>query len=268
MAAFSAGDPCLLYDEKGRQYLIELVAGKEFHFHHGGLPHDSIIGSVDGSVHRSSRGAELIALRPRLADYALKMPRGATVVYPKDLGAIVVWADVGPGMTVLEAGTGSGALAMALARAVGPEGRVVSYERRPDHATKAAKLIAGFFGRIPPQLELRSGEVEEAFALLNPDRVVLDVPEPWHAVPLAAEGLVPGGIYCCYLPTVPQVQTVREAIEVAGTFHDVVTFEVLHREWSVEGRSVRPSHRMVGHTGFITVARKIARSAERETRSG
>ena len=257
MARFRAGDPCLLYDEKGRQYLIDLVPGKDFHFHHGVLPHDVIIGSDDGSVHESSKGARLVTLRPRLADYALKMPRGAAVVYPKDLGAIIIWADVGPGMTVVEAGTGSGALAMALARAVGPGGRVVSYERRDDHAAKAHKLIRGFFGEVPTQLDLRHGEVETGLGELSPDRVILDVPEPWHIVKPAVERLVGGGIFCCYLPTVPQVQTVRTALDDTESFHDTTTFEVLHREWSVDGRSVRPSHRMIGHTGFITVARKI-----------
>ena len=169
-----------------------------------------------------------------------------------------MWADIAPGQTVLEAGTGSGALTMALVRAVGPNGRVISYERRDDHAKKARKLINGFFGEIPDNLDLRIGEVEDGIAEAAPDRIVLDLPEPWHAVALAAEHLAPGGAFCCYLPTVPQVQTVREALKEAGSFFETETFEVLHREWSVEGRSVRPSHRMVGHTGFITVSRKLA----------
>lgn len=257
MAQFSAGDPCLLYDDKGRRYLIELIPGREFHYHRGLLAHDAIIGTGDGGVHRSSRGARLVALRPRLADYTLKMPRAATVVYPKDIGAILVWADIGPGMTVLEAGTGSGALAMALARAVGTGGRVVSYERRADHAAKAHKLIAGFFGEVPTQLELREGDVEAGIGEVAPDRIVLDLAEPWHSVEPAAAHLAGGGVFCCYLPTVPQVQHVRQALDDAGVFFDTSTFEVLHREWEVDGRSVRPSHRMVGHTGFITVARTI-----------
>lgn len=247
----------MLYDAKGRQYLIDLIPGKEFHYHRGLLPHDTIIGAEDGSALESSLGSRLVALRPRLADYTLKMSRGATVVYPKDTGAILVWADIGPGLTVLEAGTGSGGLAMALTRAVGPEGLVVSYELREDHAAKAAKLIRGFFGTVPPQLDLRCGEVEGAIAEVAPDRLVLDVPEPWHSVEPAAEHLSNGGIFCCYLPTIPQVQTVRERLNSAPAFFEAVTFEVLHREWVVEGRSVRPSHRMIGHTGFITVARKI-----------
>jgi tRNA (adenine57-N1/adenine58-N1)-methyltransferase len=201
---------------------------------------------------------KLVVVRPRLADYTLKMSRKATVVYPKDAGAILMWADIGPGQLVLEAGTGSGALTMALARAVAPGGKVVSVERRDDHHQRAVKLIRGFYGEIPEGVDLRVGEVEEMIADVAPDRIVLDVPEPWHSVPLAAEHLSDGGVFCCYLPTVPQCQSVREALNAAGTYLDVMTFEVLMREWSVEGRSVRPEHRMIGHTGFITVARKVA----------
>ncbi len=257
VAVFRPGDPCLLFDRKGRRYLIELIPGAQFHHHHGLLPHDDIIGSEEGSTLKSSLGRGLTVLRPRLADFALKMPRGAAVVYPKDTGAILVWADIKPGALVVEAGTGSGALTMALARAVGENGRVVSFELREDHAALARKRIAGFFGGVPENVELRVGTVEEGLKELRPDRVVLDLPEPWHSVPIAAERLAPGGIFSCYVPTVPQVQEVRNALDDAGTFLDVMTFEMMMREWTVGGRSVRPNHRMIGHTGFITVARKL-----------
>ena len=202
-------------------------------------------------------GSELLALRPRLADYTQKMGRGAAIVYPKDAAAILMWADIGPGNVVLEAGTGSGGLTMALARAVDPGGRVVSYDQREDHAQKAEKLIKGFFGSVPDHVDLRVGDVEDGIAEVAPDRLVLDLPEPWHSVTSAATHLTDGGIFCCYLPTVPQVQTVRSALNETRSFTFVTTFEVLVREWAVEGRSVRPAHRMVGHTGFITVAKKI-----------
>lgn len=256
MAQFEAGEACLLFDSKGRRYLIELVPGTQFHHHHGLLPHDSIIGVEEGTTLRSSQGRPLVALRPRLADFALKMPRGAAVVYPKDTGAILVWADIKPGNIVVEAGTGSGALTMALARAVGKEGNVISYERREDHAELAGKRIRGFFGVLPEQIDLRVGRVEEHLSQHRPDRIVLDLPEPWHSVPVAAKCLAPGGVFCCYLPTVPQVQQVRESLDAAGNFLDVMSFEVMMREWAIDGRSVRPSHRMIGHTGFITIARK------------
>jgi tRNA (adenine57-N1/adenine58-N1)-methyltransferase len=257
VAEFQAGDACLLFDKKGRRYLIELIAGAEFHHHHGVLPHDSIIGTEEGTTMQSSLNRPLTLLRPRLADYALKMPRGAAVVYPKDVGAILVWADIQPGNLVLEAGTGSGALTMALARAVGVNGKVVSYELREDHAKLARKRINGFFGEIPDQIDLRLGAVEDGLNDLRPDRIVLDVPEPWHTVPGAATNMAPGGIFCCYVPTVPQVQEVRKALDETGAFLDIMTFEIMMREWAVDGRSVRPSHRMIGHTGFITVARKL-----------
>jgi tRNA (adenine57-N1/adenine58-N1)-methyltransferase len=253
---FSAGDPCLLFDDKERQYLLTLRPEGEFQYHLGMLPHSAIIGTLPGTVLHSTKGSELIPMRPRLADYVLKMKRGATPVYPKDAGSILVWADVGPGMTVLEAGTGSGGLTMVLARAVGASGRVVSVERREDHAAVAERRISAFFGGMPSQVEVRIGDVVDHVADAHADRIVLDLPEPWHVVPGAAEHLPGGGILAGYLPTVPQVQALRQAIADSGSFIDVVTFELLLREWAVDGRSVRPEHRMVGHTGFITVARR------------
>jgi tRNA (adenine57-N1/adenine58-N1)-methyltransferase len=253
---FAAGDVCLLVDGKGRHYTFRLTPGREFQFHRGVVPHDDIIGRTDGALLRSSGDARLVALRPRLADYILGMPRGAQVVYPKDIGPMLMWGDIGPGMTVLEAGTGSGALAMAVLRAVGPGGRVVSVERRADHAAHARKRIEAFFGEVPANLELRVGDVEDVIGEVAPDRIVLDVPEPWSSVPGAARDMAPGAMFVCYLPTVPQVQQVRDAIRREKAFVDVTTFEVMHREWAVEGRSVRPSHQMIGHTGFITVARR------------
>lgn len=260
-APFEPGDACLLYDAKGRRYLIDLIPGRDFHSHRGSIPHDTIIGSPEGSTQETTSGTYLVVVRPRLADYVLKMARGATVLYPKDAGALIVWADVGPGMTVLEAGTGSGGLTMMLTRVVGPTGRVVSIERRPDHATLARKRIAGFFGSIPEWLELRVGEVEDAVEDVVPDRIVLDVPDPWECVEPAAEHLPGGGVFACYVPNVPQVERVRAAIDETGRFLEITSFEVMMREWSVSGRSVRPSHRMVGHTGFLTVARKVLRDS-------
>ena len=245
----------MLIDAKDRRYLLELRAGTTFQFHAGVVPHDAIIGRPQGIRVSSSSDARLIALRPRLADYILRMKRGAQVVYPKDIGPILVWGDIGPGMTVVEGGTGSGALAMALARAVGPTGRVVSVERREDHAAHARKVIARFFGEVPPQLELRSGEIAEALVEVEPERVVLDIPAPWEVVPAVEKALTPGGVLVSYLPTVPQVERLRDAMRTG--FADAASIEVLHREWAVDGRSVRPEHRMVGHTGFLTSGRLV-----------
>ena len=255
-APFVEGETCLLYDRKGRMHLLTLAGGTTFHFDKGTLAHDAIIGAPEGVTLQSSTDSPLVAMRPRLADYVLKMKRGAAVMYPKDTGAVITWADVEPGNLVLEAGTGSGALTMALSRAVGPNGRVVTVERRADHSTHAQRLIAGFRGLLPDNIEFLVGEIADVLDDFEPDRLVLDLPEPWLIVPGAAERLVGGGVFACYLPTVPQVQQVRDAISEARTFVEVDTFEILMRSWAVDGRSVRPDHRMVGHTGFITVARK------------
>lgn len=253
---FDKGDHCLLIDGKGRQFLLTLEPGKQFQYHFGSLEHDDLIGKPDGSVVHSSLGGRLIALRPRLADYILKMKRGAQVIYPKDLGAILVWGDVGPGMTVLEAGTGSGALTMGLVRAVGSEGRVVTVERREDHASHARRTLEAFFGGLPANVELAEGDVVDFIAEVSPDRLILDLPEPFAVVEAAAAGLPTGAVWVSYVPTIPQVQQTAEEMSKAGCFYDIAHFEVIHREWNVEGRSVRPNHRMVGHTGFLTVARK------------
>ena len=260
-APFRPGDVCLLIDGKGRHYLLDLDPAAVFHYHVGVLPHREIIGAPEGTVFRSSGDGRLLALRPRLADYILAMKRGAQVVYPKDLGPMLHWGDIGPGMTVLEAGTGSGALTMALVRAVGPAGRVVSVEERADHAAGARAAIVRFFGELPPNLDLRLGRVEDAVAEVAPDRLVLDLPEPWLVVDAAVAGLADGGILTCYLPTVPQVQHLHDELRRSRRFMSPTTFEILFREWVAEGRSVRPASQMVGHTGFITVARKVAPGA-------
>ncbi len=253
---FAPGEACILYDARGREHLITLEQGRAFQFDKGSVAHDDLIGAPEGLTIRSTNGSPVVAMRPRLAEYVLNMKRGAAVVYPKDIGPILMWGDIGPGMTVLEAGTGSGALAMALARAVGPTGRVVTVERRDDHARHARRLVEAMGDAIPAVIDFRVGDVADHVADVRPDRIVLDLPEPWSVVGPAADHLAGGGVFVCYLPTVPQVQTVREALDAARRFTVVETFETIMRGWTVEGRSVRPDHRMVGHTGFITVARK------------
>lgn len=254
---FSPGEICLLLDARGRRYLVKLKTDGEFQYHAGTLSHAEIIGCQEGTALRSSSDARLIAVRPRLADYTLRMKRGPQVVYPKDVGPILVWGDVGPGMTVVEAGTGSGALTMALVRAVGPSGRVVSVDRREDHAAGAGEAISGFFGEIPANLDLRVGEAADVIGEVGPERIILDLPDPSELVEAAGGDLVDGGVITAYVPTVPQVQRFREALIASEAFADLYSFEVLHREWVADGRSVRPEHQMVGHTGFITVARRI-----------
>ncbi|MGI8708433.1 MAG: tRNA (adenine-N1)-methyltransferase [Actinomycetota bacterium] len=256
----AAGERILLVDSRDRRYLITLSTGKQFHSHSGTLDHDELIGAFEGTTVRSSKGARMLAFRPTLSDYILKMQRGAQVVYPKDLGLIIMYADIFPGAAVLEAGTGSGSLTLALSRAVGDAGLVISYELREDHHERGAANVREWYeglGGKPENVDLRVGDVFEDIPESGVDRLVLDLPEPWRAVGRTTHSLAAGGIMCCYLPTVPQVQQTVEAMRRGG-FGIVNTFEGLVRTWNIEGQSVRPDHRMVAHTGFIVTARKLA----------
>jgi tRNA (adenine57-N1/adenine58-N1)-methyltransferase catalytic subunit len=238
--------------------MITLRPGGSSDLRGGRISHDDLLGREEGGLIRSTRGERLLVIRPGLGDFVLQMPRGAQVVYPKDLGAILIAADLFPGARILEAGTGSGSLTMALLRAVGPTGRVTSYEVRDDFARTAERNIQRFLGPMDT-LALRRRDVYEGVAPedLPLDRVILDVPEPWRAVRHAAEALRPGGVFLAYLPTVPQIVQTVDALRATGRFAMVDTIEVLLRSWNIEGRSVRPSHRMVGHTGFIVSGRRI-----------
>ncbi len=255
-----AGERVLLIDPKERRYLISLGTGKQFHSHLGIVEHDQLIGAPEGSRVRTTGGSQLLVLRPTLAEYTLKMKRGAQVIYPKDVGLILVYADIFEGATVVEAGSGSGSLTLALARAVGEHGRVISYELREDHHERAVENVNAWYegrGRKPTNVELRLGDVFDGIPEEVVDRIVLDMPEPWRAVGPSTEPLAGGGILCCYLPTVPQVVHTVEALRRDG-FGFIDTLEGLVRTWNIDGQSVRPDHRMVAHTGFIITARKLA----------
>ncbi|MCS6897303.1 MAG: tRNA (adenine-N1)-methyltransferase [Nitrospira sp.] len=260
MSSFSDGERVHLVDRKGRQYALTLKAGDTYHFSGQKIAHDEIIGKQDGTFVALSGGKKMLAIKPTFREYILKMPRGAQVLYPKDLALITMWADIYPGARVFEAGTGSGALTMALLRAVGPSGLVVTYDMREDFARTALLNITRCLGPVPNLVALRK-DAYESIELLEDgipfDRVVLDLPEPWRAVPHAAKVLRSGGMYLSFVPTVPQVMHTVEALERATVFAMVETFESLLRTWSVQGRSVRPDHRMVAHSGFLTVARKV-----------
>jgi tRNA (adenine57-N1/adenine58-N1)-methyltransferase catalytic subunit len=252
---FSAGDRVLLVDNRKRRHLITLAEGGEFHTHAGIVRHDDLIGKPEGLTVRTTRGARLTAVRPTLAEYVLEMPRGAQVIYPKDIGPILILADVFPGARILESGVGSGALTTALLRAIGPTGTVTGYEIREDFADRALRNVHGFLGEDVP-LDVQVRDVYEGIDARDLDRVILDLPEPWRVVKHATEALRSGGILCAYLPTILQVGRLREEI-AAASFGMVETLEVLQRGWHVEGQSIRPDHRMVAHTGFLTVARLL-----------
>ncbi len=264
-----AGEQVVLHDRKGRRYLITLQPGGEWHSHAGIVRHDDLIGRPEGTAVRSTRNLGVTALRPTLEDFTLKMPRGAQVVYRKDQAMIVALGDVRPGCTVVEAGAGSGALSLALLHAVGRDGRVISYERRPDHLEVACRNVRSFLGALPDNWEPRAGDLAEALPELRCDRLVLDVLEPWELVAAGATALRPGGILVAYTPTVTQVMRLVETLESDGSFGFTHTTETLVRPWHVSGLAVRPDHRMVAHTAFLTVARRVVGSsgpARRATR--
>ena len=249
-----AGERVLLIDRKKRRYLVTLEDGGEFHTHSGFIPHAEIIGCQEGAALRSTRGATFSVFRPTLSDFVLKMPRGAQVIYPKDLGAILMQADIFPGARVLESGVGSGALSMTLLRA----GAVVTgYELRGDFAARAVKNVESFC--TPEMVGNYRVEERDCYAGIDEralDRIVLDLPEPWQVVPHAEEALRPGGILVAYTPAITQAVALRERLVDSG-FELAETMEVLHRGWNIDGMSVRPDHRMVAHTGFLTHARLL-----------
>ena len=256
-APLRLGERVLLLDSKRRRYLVVLVADGEFHTHAGFVAHGDLVGAPEGTVVRSTHGAEYTVLRPTLEDFVLEMPRGAQVIYPKDLAPICMLADIGPGVRVFETGVGSGALSMTMLRA-GAE--IVGYELREDFANRARTNIRSFLGEealARYRVELRDSYEGIAAEDGVFDRVALDLPEPWQVVPHAEQALRAGGILVAYTPAITQAAQAREALR--GKWIDARTIEVLHRGWHVEGQAVRPDHRMVAHTGFLTVARFLGR---------
>ena len=254
---FHEGEYALVIDRRGRRYLTLLRAGAKFESHLGAFPHDDLIGADAGCRMTTNRGHVLLAVKPTMADFALDMPRIATVGYPKDLGTILVYGDIFPGARVLEAGCGSGAMTMALLRAVGERGSLVSYDVRQDMIDRTRENVSAMHSDMS-NLTLKLGDVYEGFEERELDRIVLDLPEPWHVVPHASEALLPGGIFVSFSPTVLQVHELVRALREAHVFDMIETMEVLQRPWNVSNRSVRPEHRMVAHTGFITVARRCS----------
>ncbi len=250
------GDMVLLVDAKHRRYLVTLEPGAEFHSHAGLIPHDDLLGRDAGREVRSSRNSRYLVLRPTLSDFILKMPRGAQVVYPKDIGPILMLADLQPGVRVLESGVGSGALSMGMLRA-GAD--IVGYELRDDFATRAQRNVRGFLGEdVMDRYRVEVRDCYEGIDETGLDRIVLDLPEPWLVVPHAVEALVPSGILVAYTPQITQAASLRHELERHG-FAQAETLEIMQRGWHIEGQAVRPNHRMVGHTGFLTHARLLRR---------
>ena len=258
---FVVGDRVQLTDTKGRKYTVVLVEGAEFFTHHGAVRHDDLIGAPEGSIVRSSKDADYMALRPLLTDYVLSMPRGAQVIYPKDAAQIVHEGDMFPGARVLEAGAGSGALTCSLLRAVGPEGQVFSYEIREDHAEHAERNVRTFYGEHPDNWDLRVADLSETSVEAlggQVDRVVLDMLAPWECLPTVSDVLVPGGVLVAYVATTTQLSDVVEALRRQECWTEPRAWESINRGWHVVGLAVRPEHRMQGHTAFLVTARRLA----------
>lgn len=248
-----AGERVLLVDAKDRRYLVKLRVGATFHTHAGLVAHDDLIGAEEGTTVEGSTGRQFLVLRPTLADVVLKMPRGAQVIYPKDLGAILLSADVGPNMRILEAGVGSGALSMTLLRA---GASVIGYELREEFAIHARENVVALLGE-DVDYDVTVRDVTQGIDEVGLDRVILDMPTPWEVVDAAHGALRPGGILLAYLPTINQTAQLRAAL-ATDAWGLAESSELLRRSWHVEPRSVRPDHRMVAHTGFLTTARRLA----------
>lgn len=259
---FVAGDRVQLTDQKGKIYSITITPGKEWHSHKGWIVHDDLIGLPEGSVVSTSAGLKFTAFIPLLTDYVLSMPRGATIVYPKDSAMIVGFADIFPGARVLEAGVGSGALTLSLLRAVGPSGHVHSVERREDFADNAKLNIENYFGGAPTNWSLDIGSVQEKDFEEDFDRVILDMLAPWECIEMAAKVLRPGGVFMAYVATTTQLSATAQALKDDGHFTEPESFESMVRGWHHEGLAVRPQQRMIGHTGFLIFARRMAPGVE------
>jgi len=255
---FEYGDRVQLSDAKGKLHTITLKEGGEWHTHKGWLIHDQIVGMPQGSVVETTAGLKFLAFKPLLGDYVLSMPRGATIVYPKDAALIVGFADIAPGLRVLEAGVGSGALTISLLRAVGPTGAVDSYERRQEFADIATRNVTEYFRGKPENWSLTLGSLQDKSTEQKYDRMVLDMLAPWECVQLADGVLLPGGVLLAYVATTTQLSAMAEAIKDSGRFTEPESSEAIIRQWHHEGLAVRPVHRMIGHTGFLIQTRRLA----------
>ena len=259
---FAAGDRVQLTDPKGKLYSFTIVPGKEWHTHKGWITHDDLIGMPEGSVVSTTAGLKFTAFKPLLADYVLTMPRGATIVYPKDAAMIVGLADIYPGARVLEAGVGSGALTISLLRAAGEKGYVHSVERRADFAENARSNVDAYFESAPSNWKLDVGDLQDQNFESEFDRVILDMLAPWECVGIAARALRPGGVFMSYVATTTQLSATAEAIKEDGRFTEPESSETLVRGWHHEGLAVRPQQRMIGHTGFLIQSRRMAPGVE------
>lgn len=253
MGPFLEGEKALFIDSKKRRYLVTLNVEGEFHSHSGYVPHTSVIGVESGVVVESTKGSKYVVVRPTLEDFVVEMPRGAQVIYPKDLAPICMMGDIHPGVRVFETGIGSGALSMTMLRW---GAQITGIELREDFLNRAKSNVKSFLGEEAlSRYNVSLGDSYEDIPEGQFDRVMLDLPEPWRVTATAEKVLSRGGLLVAYTPQITQAVQVRETLGKGWV--DQRTIEVLHRSWHIEGMAVRPDHRMVAHTAFLTVARFI-----------
>lgn len=262
-ASFQVGELALLVGPLGKpkeRYIQVLAEAGRFTTRFGYIEHASVVGQADGTVRATNREVPYAVFKPTYLDYVMSAKRNVQIIYPKDTAAVLMWGDVSPGLCILEAGVGLGALSIALLRALAGMGELVSYEAREDFAKKAQHFIGRFFGETPLNHRIVLGDIYDGFEGVY-DRIFLDVPEPWRVVPHAKIGLRGGGIILAYIPTVLQVKTYVDALKDAGGYLEIETFELIRRPWRVEGLSVRPEIWMFSHSAFLVVARRVLRGS-------
>jgi len=252
------GDLVIFYELiKGKPYLQKLIKDGKFMSHRGIIEHNQVIGKEEGEIVLTNREKEFLILRPTLSEFIKKMERCSAIIHPKDIGLILIWADIYPGLKIVEVGSGSGALLLALLRAVGEKGELISYDTREDLQEVAKENVLRFFGKLPSNLKFKIKDIYLGIEEKDVDRIILDLPTPWQAINALKESLRLGSIVLSFLPTIIQSEKFAKALEEDGNFSLIETFESILRPWNIDGLSVRPQHRIVGHTGFITVARRI-----------
>jgi len=256
MSKFQLSEWVLLTSQKGKKWLVQ-VADEPFSSHLGGIHLGDIAGREEGDWLITSKGAKLMLFRPALQDYIFNMKRRTQIIYPKDLSAMIFYSDIYPGCVILETGIGSGALSLALLRAMCGRGKLISVEKRAEFAVDARENIRRFFGEAPENHEIIVADIEGVCLSCEVDRIFLDLPEPWRAVSNMSGMLRMGGLLVSLSPNVGQVQLTHRHLQANG-FGDIVHFELLRRDWKVDQLRARPFDRMVAHTGFITVAKRVS----------
>jgi len=248
------GDLVQLVGLRHKHFIFPLAAGGQFHTHRGIVNHDDLIGISWGSQVFSHMGSPFFLLQPMLGDILTDLPRNTQILYPKEIGFILITMGVGPGQRVMEAGTGSGAMTIALAYNVGPTGKVISYEQRPEMQNLARKNLTRM--GLEERVDFKLRDIAEGFDETDVDAFFLDVANPYDYIPQVRAALKPGGCFCSLIPTYNQVEKLILALR-RNQFAFIEMCEILLRYYKAEPSRLRPTDRMVAHTGFLVFARRI-----------